>query len=502
MNGTVVSLAPLDLAVVGLFGVAILALGFSARLRENTLLQFLAAGRRLTLPVFVAGLVSTWYGGILGIGESVSYYGLGTWLLFGLPYYVFAFVYAFFLADRVREAPQLTIPERLHRQFGARVAVAGAILIFLLAVPSAHVLMLGVLVQSLSGWGLTLSVVVGAAIGTAFLYRGGLLADARVSLLAFVMMYLGFAAMFLWCLTHYPIGETWHALENKALLTFSGGASPLMVLSLFVVGAWTIVDPGFHQKVNSSESSAVSKKGVLVSIGFWALFDLMSIGCGMYALALLKPMPENPLLIFPALGQTVLPTGLKAVFLCGLMGTILAAMVAYTLVAGATLGKDIAGNLFPGREDHELTAWSRWGVVAACGLAIVLALGLKSVVALWYAWAGLIVGPLLAPVVMAYIPRLCRCGPRTILTSIVVSFALAFAWFAYCKSIGNEGFELAIVRDASGTRFVLPSATPTPSESADLEKAERLSIGTLLPGLVVSLLIIGIGQARGRRPSP
>ena len=78
-------LAPLDMGVVGLFIVAILALGFSARLRENSVLQFLAAGRALTLPAFVATLVSTWYGGILGICESVSYYGVGTWLLMGVP---------------------------------------------------------------------------------------------------------------------------------------------------------------------------------------------------------------------------------------------------------------------------------------------------------------------------------------------------------------------------------------------------------------------------------
>ncbi len=80
-----IHLSPLDLVVCGLFVFAIFALGFSARLRENSVLQFLAAGRRLTLPVFVATLVSTWYGGILGICESVSYSGLGTWVMFGLP---------------------------------------------------------------------------------------------------------------------------------------------------------------------------------------------------------------------------------------------------------------------------------------------------------------------------------------------------------------------------------------------------------------------------------
>ncbi len=91
-------LGPIDLVVVALFLGALFALGFSAKLKQNTVLQYLAAGRSLSLPVFVATLVSTWYGGILGIGESVSYFGLGTWLLLGVPYYLFGILYSLILA--------------------------------------------------------------------------------------------------------------------------------------------------------------------------------------------------------------------------------------------------------------------------------------------------------------------------------------------------------------------------------------------------------------------
>ena len=54
-----VSFGALDWAVVAVFAAGIFALGFSAKLRENSALQFIAAGRALTLPVFVATLVSS-----------------------------------------------------------------------------------------------------------------------------------------------------------------------------------------------------------------------------------------------------------------------------------------------------------------------------------------------------------------------------------------------------------------------------------------------------------
>ncbi len=155
-----VTLGTLDAVIILVYIAALLALGFSAKLRDSSVLQFLVAGRNLTLLPFVATLVCTWYGGILGMGESVSYYGVGTLLLLGVPYYIFALTYAFFLAKRVRGAEEISIPERLSRTFGRPAGLIGAFLIFLLAVPSAHVLMLGILVQLFTGWNLLVSVVI------------------------------------------------------------------------------------------------------------------------------------------------------------------------------------------------------------------------------------------------------------------------------------------------------------------------------------------------------
>ncbi|MGV3618987.1 MAG: sodium:solute symporter family protein [Fimbriimonas sp.] len=484
------ALAPLDIGVVGLFLVAILALGFSARLRENSTLQFLAAGRSLTLPAFVATLVSTWYGGILGMGESVSYYGFGTWLLMGVPYYVFALLYAVWLAPRVRGADQLSIPERLASRYGKRVALLGAGLVFLLAVPAAHVLMLGVLVQELSGWDRLPAIFLAVVIGTAFLYRGGLLADVRVGLLAFVMMYVGFGAIVVYCVLNHPPAQAFAAIENKTLLTFTGGSKWPAMVSFFVLGAWTLVDPGFHQRVSACESPEVGRRGVLVSTGFWVLFDLLSIATGMYALALLRPMPTEPLTIFPRLGDQVLPPGLKGLFLCGMLGTITSALVGYTLVAGATMGREMVARV-RAIDEPTTNVWIRIGFVVASVVAILLALGIKSVVALWYAWAGAVVGALLIPTAMAYGRRVPR--PKVAFTAMALAFGVSLGWLVYSQRTNNPFQEVAWVRTGNGGRFALP-----PLPEALQAEATTFSLGTLLPGLVISALVIGLGRLLGK----
>jgi solute:Na+ symporter, SSS family len=302
--------------------------------------QYLSAGRNLSLPAFVATLVSTWYGGILGIGESVSYFGVGTWLLLGIPYYVFALIYAAFFATRVRAADQITIPERLDLKWGGSPSVIGAGLLFMLAVPAAHVLMLGVLVSSLTGWELAPAVIVATLVGTLFLYRGGLLADVRVSLLAFLMMYVGFAVIVGYCLLSFPPAETFSRIQPRELLSFTGGSGWIAIVSFFILGSWTLVDPGFHQRVAASKDPATGRRGVVLSVLFWLLFDLLSITAGLYALALLSPLPDNRLAIFPTIAEQALPSGLKGLFLCGMLGTIVSAMVGYALIAGASIGKD------------------------------------------------------------------------------------------------------------------------------------------------------------------
>lgn len=468
-------LGPIDLVVVALFLGALFALGFSAKLKQNTVLQYLAAGRSLSLPVFVATLVSTWYGGILGIGESVSYFGLGTWLLLGVPYYLFGILYSLILARRVRNEKPISIPEKFEESFGRETALVASGAILLLAVPAAHVLMLGVLVQVLTGWGIGVSVLVGALAGTAFLYRGGLLADARVSILAFAMMYVGFGVMVGWCVANYPPIETWADIEPSALLTLTGGRGWIAVASFMILGAWTFVDPAFHQRVASAARPEVGRTGGLWSVGFWMVFDILSISTGMYALALSPAIAPDAsslerLAVFPLFGSQILPDGLNALFFCGLAGTIVSAMVGYSLVSGGSLGRDIVCRALRISDEKVVNAWTRVGVAVSTLLAVGVALAVQSIVQLWYTWSGAVVGALLIPVLLSYRTKSPLRKGAVWAVSIAISLGTSLSWMAYGLRTNNPFLEVKVMETA-------------------------FSLGTLVPGLAVSATVLAIGRA-------
>src|SRR5260370_9848818 len=137
------SSSPLDWIVIALY-FGLLAFvwlrRFGARPAND---DYFVAGRAVTLPAFVATLVTTWYGGILGVGEYSYRYGISNWLVFGVPYYIGALLFALLFARRAREAALYTIPDLLERHYGRGPALAGALAVFVISAPAAYVLMLG-----------------------------------------------------------------------------------------------------------------------------------------------------------------------------------------------------------------------------------------------------------------------------------------------------------------------------------------------------------------------
>lgn len=423
-----VSLSSIDFAVVGFVLLLFFSLGFSAKLKENSSLQLIAAGRNLTLPLFVATLVTTWYGGILGVGEMVGTSGVSAWLLIGVPYYLFGLLFAVFMARRVRQEKPISLPERLHQCYGKPAGVIGALLVLVFAAPATHILMLATLLQLSTSLSFEWCLLLGAGVGTLFLYKGGLLADARSNLVSFAMMYLSFAVIVIYCWSKFgsPLSVISSLPVEKQ--TLSGGNGIGAILAWMLLGAWTFVDPGFHQRVAAASSPDTSRRGVLISVGFWVIFDLLSISAALYGIQALGT--DKGASLFPIFGSQVLPDGLRGIFFAGMFGVVLSAMVGYTLVSGATIGRDLVARIHGSLPENRITLWTRIGILVATCLGIGLAYSIPSVVYLWYDIGGILVPGLIYPTLFAYAFK--RPLPNWSAISCLLGGSVsAFLWYRF-----------------------------------------------------------------------
>ena len=430
-----VSLSVVDYVAIVFYFAVVLYIGFKSKRKASDVVEeYLLAGRSLTLPMFVATLVSTWYGGILGVGEFTYKFGISAWLVLGFPYYVFGIIFAFLLAGRINKTKLYTIPDRLEQSYGKGVSVLGSILTLILVTPAPYFLMIGVIIQMIFGFDLVLSVIIGVFISISYLFSGGFRSDVRTDIFEFFLMFIGFGLIVPFA--GFKFGGFDFISRNvpPVNLTLMGGNSVQYVIVWFFIALWTMVDPGFYQRCYAARSEKVAKYGIVVSVFFWMLFDAMTVTAGLYARAVL-PKLSNPVMAYPALAEVILPKFVKGLFYIGMIATIMSTLNTTAFLSAVTIGNDIIWRLKGGSRE-KVNFYTRIGLIITAVTSIIFAVYAPSVVEMWYIVGTLAVPGLLIPVVATYFENL--TPPKSLAFLVMLSgFLSSFLSFVYGKVTGS-----------------------------------------------------------------
>jgi len=403
--------------------------------------EFLLAGRKLSLPGFVVTLVATWYGGILGIGENTYSYGIQTWFIFGLPYYVFAILFAFLIAGRINETKFISIPDQFHGRFGKTAGVVSALYILFLASPAPYILSIGILLQFTTGLSFGLSLLMATGLSLSYIWIGGFKAVVRTDGLQFGFMFVGFLLLLIFSMkSSGPISELVLPVSH---LNITGGASIQYIVVWFFIALWTFVDPGFYQRCAAAKSPQTAKKGILISIGFWFIFDMLTLSSGLYAKALLTA--GDPLFAYPRLGAMVLPPLAYGIFITGLLATIMSTIDSLGLISAITFGRDILWRIqSPTSTDklkwnNESTMFVRKGLIITAFIALILAFSIPSVVKLWYGLGSILVPGLVLPFLISFKNKRPK---ENILLMMVSPVLVSIFWILLGKLLNGYPFGL------------------------------------------------------------
>lgn len=457
----VFSQSPLDWGLVVLYFAFLAAVWAGAFRRRPGAVDYLVAGRRVTLPAFVATLVATWYGGILGVGEYSWRHGLANWLVFGVPYYVGALLFASFFAKRAREQALYTLPDLLDRAYGRGPALMGALAVFVASQPAAYVLMLGTLFAAMFGLPLAPCIVAAALLSVFYVDRGGLRTVVFTDKVQFVLMYAGFILMLGFLVAqHGGLGFLKQHLPPTHF-AWHGGNPPQAIFVWYFIALSALVDPGFWQRAYAARDPKVARNGVLWSVACWAVFDFLTTATGMYARALL-PQLREPVFAFPEVARVTLPPFALGLFYLAMIATVMSTIDSYGFIAATTVSRDVVWRLRRGAEDR-LPHLTRIGLWIAAAFAVVLALTNQSVVGLWHDLGSIVTPTLLLPVATALLGRGTLSSGWT-LAAMLAPFGLALGW-------------------------ILIEAFPAPGSPG----AYPLSIEPIYVGLAASLAIYAAG---------
>lgn len=422
-----ISFSLIDIIIILVFFAILLIVGFiSSRKTTSSSEDYLLYGRRLGLPLFVMITVSTWYGGIIGVGEFTYRYGILSWVTQGFPYYFFAFLFAIFFANKIRQASLFTIPEKLAESYGKKVGLISSLIVFVLILPAPYLLMSANLISLVFHTDILLSLYIALLLSGSYLIKGGFRSNVYADAFQFFVMFLGFGLILVISFNNY--GGYSYLKNNlpESHLQLTGDASPMFLLVWFLIAMWTFADPGFHQRAYAAKTGEIAKKGLLISILFFALFDFLTTSTGLYAKALIPDL-DQPVNAFPLLAEIVLSPGFKGVFYAALFATIISTLNSFLFLSATTISRDFIYNVI-NHQESKTKFYTIIGIITSGIISIIISYLIPSVIEIWYTIGTLFIPAIILPVIAAYYPKL-KLSEKIVLYQMIGTLLITSIWF-------------------------------------------------------------------------
>ena len=322
-----VDLVFIDYAVLAIYVVFVIGIGFALRRYMKSSSDFLTSGR--SIPTWVTGLafISANLGALelVGMAASGAKYGIATahfYWVGAIPAMIFlaVFMMPFYYGSKAR-----SVPEYLKMRFDERVRALNSIAFAVMTVFASGISMnaLAKLLNQLLGWNYHMALWVCSAVVLVYVLKGGLTSAIYTEVLQFFMIVLGFAPVVYLGLK--DVGG-WGAM-NKSL---EGVAQNPVALHLgekaFSADAWTsawkpLLGGATANPMGVDLFAMVFGLGFVLSFGYWCTNFLVvqraMAARNMTAARNTPLVAAVPKMLFPAL---VIVPGMIAVALTAMPG--------------------------------------------------------------------------------------------------------------------------------------------------------------------------------------
>jgi SSS family solute:Na+ symporter len=426
-----------DVGIVILYVAGIILLGWVVSRRVTTFRDYFVAGGRMTTPLLICTLVSTYYGldVLLGSSEVAYREGVVAWFAYARPYYIVILIAAFTVARRLRRYDFLSVPDIGAHFYGHGTQRVLAVASFLYSLPILGFMGLGIVLDVTLGIPFAWGVFLGATVAVVYTILGGLLADALTDTVQFTLMCvtLGIATV----IAVNGAGGV-DVLRDRLAPEFfrPTGTYPVWVLVVFAGAALSaLVEPAFYQRIFAAVSYRSIVIALLIGVGLWAAFDWAVSIIGMLARA--EGIETEPRYALLTMTMQVLPVGAKGIFVASVLATSMSTVDSYLLIAGGNLAYDLARPVLRRpMGDRALLRLTRWMIALSAVITIILALFFQTVVSAWIFMSTTLVATGLVPILAGlYVGRLAT--PAAGLAASATGLVVAIGYYILIHAFGS-----------------------------------------------------------------
>lgn len=385
-----------DYSLVALYFVFVLGIGWAAKSKVSSSIDFFLSGRGL--PAWVTGLafISANLGAVEIVGHSANgvQYGFQTMHYFwigAVPAMVFLGIVMmpFYYGSKVR-----SVPEFMLRRFGSAAHLVNALsfAIAQLLIAGVNLLLLAKVVNSLLGWPMWLTLLIAAIIVLSYITLGGLSAAIYNEVLQFFVIVAGLLPLTIIGLNR--VGG-WGGLKERVATEshfhtwpgtdISGFANPAWSVIGIVFGLGFVLSFGYWttnfvevQRSMAAESMSAARRTPIIGAFPKMFIPFIVVIPGMVAGTLVTPIMDgsaqpNDAVLY--LMRDLLPNGLLGIAIAGLLAAFMAGMAANISSFNTVMSYDIWQTyIVKDRDDDYYLKFGRIATVIATFIAVFTAI--------------------------------------------------------------------------------------------------------------------------------
>lgn len=454
----------LDYIVIVIYFAVMIGAGYWGMRRAKSADDFLVAGRRLGVPMYMGTLSAVVLGGASTVGTvRLGYmYGIsGMWLVFMLGAGIFLLGAAF--SQVLARLRVYTVAEMMERRYnaGSRLIAAVVIAAYDLMVSVTAVIAIGTVFNVMFGLDQTWAIIVGGGIVILYSTLGGMWSITLTDIIQFVIMTVGMFGIFLPLAISKAGG--WSAMWDKVPDSYSswtaiGGSTIWMYFLLFFFGI--MVGQDIWQRVFTAKSIKVARIGGMTAGLYCVAYGIIGAIIGT-AILVLIPNLEVPDNAFAEGAKLVLPVGITGLVLAAALAAIMSTASACMMAASTVLTEDVLRRFFVkgGREDTTIVL-NRVMLVIVGIATLIISLVIADVVGALTVAYDLLVAAVFVPVVGALFWK--RATTAGAIAAMLAGSTVMIATMIWKGLYSNEAIYYSLI--VCFVVFVVVSlVTPKPS---------------------------------------
>ena len=401
--------------------------------KSSDTLDFFFAGRKLPFWMLSVAFIASWWGAgsTLSTADLAFEDGLGAFWYYGVPV-LLATALMGLGAARIRRVGYLTQGQMMEARYGRSTAKLLSVMIFIFMVMNAATQMVGVgsFFGSYLGLPYELAVLIGTVLVILYSTIGGFRSVVLTDLIQFVCLLLStlvVCGVAIHCAGGLqPIAQRAAEIGKPDFMSFTAGI-PKYMMYVVTFGCSWFIQANIWQLISASRDAGEARKMTGLSFLAYIPLYLLVVAAGMAGIVLYDSLPQGGIVAAVVLEH--MPPALGALVFIGITAAIMSTMDTLLNSASLTLTLDLRRKGTSAAADLR---FSRYATLIASGLAILIALKIRSILELTWIASDVITTGVFVPLCGAFLWR--RGNTRGANASM--AFGLVFCAYNLALTLG------------------------------------------------------------------